>query len=235
MSDYASNKPVGALIWDLPTRLFHWALVLCVTGAFFSQWFYERIPFLVHEIFGVSALVLIAFRLAWGFIGSRYARFSAFLRGPAETLAYVRAVFRRAPPKVIGHTPTGGWMIVALLLLVGTQASLGLFSNDDTDSAGFFYGWVSHATSKQLTELHEVIGDLLLIAIGIHVVAVVVYKFVLREDLIRTLWTGRNADAPISVSIPSQQIITAILLLALFAGAILWLIKIAPAIPNVLM
>jgi cytochrome b len=80
-----------------------------------------------------------------GFVGPRYARFSEFMTGPSRTLQYFQAVIRREPPRVGGHTPTGGWMILLLLSLVGVQATLGLFANDDTDAAGPFYGWVGHA------------------------------------------------------------------------------------------
>ena len=225
----------AALVWDLPTRLFHWALVACVAGAFVSQWFYERIPFIVHEVFGSCALVLIVFRVVWGFVGTRYARFSSFIVGPSQTIRYFYAVIRRQPPTVTGHTPTGGWMILSLLALVAAQATLGLFSNDDTDAAGPFYGWVGHALSKRLTGYHEIVANLLLAAIAIHVLAVLFYRVFLKEDLVSALWTGRRSGVPESDSIRSHRGLLAVLLLMAVGGALIWLIKIAPPIPEVLM
>ena len=225
----------GTLIWDIPTRLFHWVLFLCVSGAFLSAWFYQHIPFIAHEIRGATALVLIAFRLFWGFVGPAHARFSDFLRGPKATLSYLRAVLQREPPPVSGHTPTGGWMILLLLLLVGAQASLGLFSNDETDSAGPFYAWVSHSTSNKLSGLHGLVADCLMVAIALHVIAVIFYKVVLKEDLVRALLTGRRQGVPESAAISSHRLGLAIIILAVCAGVLVWLIRIAPPLPSILM
>jgi cytochrome b len=235
MKPIGERKSEGALVWDLPTRLFHWTLLVCVLGAFVSQWFYERIPFIVHEVFGSCALVLITFRIFWGFVGTRYARFSSFMVGPSQTMRYFYAVIRRQPPAAIGHTPTGGWMILLLLGLVGAQATLGLFANDDTDAAGPFYGWVGHALSKRLTGYHEFVANLLLAAIAIHVVAVIVYRVFLKEDLVSALWTGRRSGVPESDSIRSHRGLLALLILIAVGGALIGLIEIAPPIPEVLM
>ncbi len=230
------EKPTnGALVWDLPTRLFHWLLLACVAGAFVSQWFYQHIPFIVHEVCGMSALVLIAFRVVWGFVGTQHARFSVFIRGPAVTKAYLQAVLQRQTPAMAGHTPTGGWMILLLLLLVGGQALLGLFSNDETDAAGPLYAWVSHATSNRLSGLHEIIGNLLLAAIGLHVLAVVIYKVIFKEDLVRTLITGWRPGAPASAGIAGHRLWLALLIVAVCAGALAWVIASAPPVPTVLM
>ena len=230
-----SKDSSGALVWDMPTRLFHWGLLACVGGAFVSQWFYERIPFIVHEVCGASALVLVTFRFFWGYFGPRYARFGAFIRGPAETAAYLRAVRKRQPPAVVGHTPTGGWMILLLLLLIGLQAGLGLFANDETDAAGWLYGWVTHATSKQLTELHEAVANLLLAAIAVHVLAVIAYRVVLKEDLVRPMLTGMRRGTRPEDAIDGHRWLRAAAILALCAGALIGLIKIAPPLPDVLM
>lgn len=235
MNPHSKARLNGALVWDLPTRLFHWTLLICVGGAFVSQWFYERIPFIVHEIFGSCALVLVAFRVIWGFVGPRYARFSGFMTSPARTLQYLQAVIRREPPRVGGHTPTGGWMILLLLSLVGVQATLGLFANDDTDAAGPFYSWAGHALSKRLTGVHEILGNVLLAAIAVHILAVIAYKVVLKEDLVRALLTGRRAGVPETDSIQSHRGLLALVILAAVGGALIWLIKIAPPIPDTLM
>jgi cytochrome b len=225
----------GVLIWDLPTRLFHWALVLSVSGAFVSQWFYTRIPFWVHECCGLIVLVLIAFRLLWGFFGPRYARFAQFLKGPGATLAYFDAVRRRSPPAIAGHTPTGSWMIVVLLGLLAAQSVLGLYSNDEMDSAGPLVGWVSHALSNHWTGWHHRIANVLLGAIGLHVAAVLFYRVVLKEDLIRSLWTGKRLGLPSSAAIDSHRIGRALAILVLCGGALAALLALAPPIPDLLM
>ena len=126
-------------------------------------------------------------------------------------------------------------MILSLLALVAAQATLGLFSNDDTDAAGPFYGWVGHALSKRLTGYHEIVANLLLAAIAIHVLAVLFYRVFLKEDLVSALWTGRRSGVPESDSIRSHRGLLAVLLLMAVGGALIWLIKIAPPIPEVLM
>jgi len=235
MSDKHGVSSRGALIWDLPTRLFHWLLVLCITGAFVSQWFYEHIPFWVHRACGMAALVLVAFRVCWGFWGTRYARFEDFLRGPLSVYSYLKSLGRHPAPQVVGHTPSGAWMIVVLLGLVGAQAVLGLYSNDEMDSAGQLAGWISHATSNGFTRWHHRIGTVLLVAVGLHIAAVLFYKFVLKEDLIRPMWTGRRLGVPLSEAIRTHRGVRAVCLLLICGGALAALIAYAPPLPDVLM
>jgi cytochrome b len=234
--DTANHNPArGVLIWDLPTRLFHWALVLAVAGAFLSQWFYEHIPFWIHRACGIAALVLVLFRILWGFAGTRHARFADFVSTPRSTWQYLKAVCRRQSAPVAGHTPTGGWMILILLGLIAVQAGLGLYANDETDSAGPLVGWVSHAVSNRMTGWHHRIGTALWVAIAIHVLAVAFYQLVLREDLVRSLWNGRRNGIPVSEGISGHQWGRAALILLLCAGAIAAIIEWAPPIPDMLM
>jgi len=235
MGDKLRESSRGVLIWDIPTRLFHWLLVLCITGAFVSQWFYEHIPFWVHQAGGMTALVLVAFRVFWGFLGPRYARFSEFLRGPTHVLSYLRSLRRHPLPTTIGHTPSGAWMIVVLLALVGTQATLGLYSNDEMDSAGPLAGWLSHAVSNDFTRWHHRLGNVLLAAVGLHVAAVLFYKFALKHDLVRALWTGHRTDVPASAAIPTHHWGRAVVILLICGGALAALIAFAPPLPELLM
>src|SRR5690606_20858784 len=117
-------------IWDLPTRLFHWLFAASVIGAFVTV----KVGGLwmdYHPRFGYTALGLLIFRLLWGLVGPRYARFSQFVKGPAATLRYLRA-----PRRMAGHNPLGAWSVLALLLAVGVQTTTGLFATDGIFTEG---------------------------------------------------------------------------------------------------
>lgn len=117
------------LAWDGPTRLFKWALVLLVFDGWLSNSYGDGYPYW-HKWNGYAALVLIVFRLLWGFVGGSTARFSAFVAAPRRAFAYGLALLRGRNPRYLGHNPLGGWMVVALLAAVGLQATTGLFSAD---------------------------------------------------------------------------------------------------------
>lgn len=221
----AADIPVAGtparLVWDLPLRLFHWLLAGCVAGSWITHelgtpWFAW------HARIGYATLVLVSFRLAWGFVGPRHARFASFLRGPRATLQYLRGP---AGPGAgaVGHNPLGGLSVVAMLGLLLLQAVTGLFGNDDIFNSGPLYGYVSKALSDSLTRLHKGNFDWLLVLIGLHIAAICYYQFVRREDLLRPMWTGRKPapQVPAQEEIASQRIWLAIVLAGI-AAAILW-------------
>ncbi len=177
------------LVWDWPLRLCHWVLVVAITTSFATH--YLGIEwFAWHRRAGYVALVLIAFRLAWGVVGPRHARFTSFMRGPRVILDYVRGI-RAHPPA--GHNPLGGLSLAALLLVVALQGVTGLFANDEIANAGPFYGWITQETSNRLTSWHELNSNVLLGLIALHLVAVGWYDLVRRHGLTRSMWTGRRA------------------------------------------
>ncbi|MFA7503625.1 MAG: cytochrome b/b6 domain-containing protein [Burkholderiaceae bacterium] len=185
-----SQAPV---IWDLPTRLFHWLLVLLLVGSFLSakagglwiDWHFRA---------GYAILALIAFRIIWGFVGGRYARFRSFVFGPRQFLAYLRGA--PGSPAGPGHNPLGALSVFAMLLLVGAQAVLGLFANDDIASEGPLASQVSKRTSDYLTGLHLDNEPFLLGLIGLHVVAIAWYRLVRGRKLVAAMITGRDPQAP---------------------------------------
>jgi cytochrome b len=202
MGEY-DGKPADAAqvrVWDRPLRLFHWALVICLAGSWITgdqgmmEW---------HERFGLTALALVVFRLIWGFVGGEFARFSSFVRGPGAVIGYLRETIAGRHPEYPGHNPLGALAVLALLLLVGTQAILGLFANDDILYEGPLYHLVGSSLSGTLTGLHHQIFDILLIAVIVHVVAVIVYMLFLGDDLILPMITGvkrmPTKDAPSGV------------------------------------
>ena len=157
-------------VWDLPVRVFHWSLVLAVAGA----WCTNQLGvayFAYHVWCGYAVLVLVAFRLLWGFVGTRHARFAQFLRGPRATLRYAAQLVQGSAPHVAGHNPLGAWMIMGLLAALLAQALLGLFGNDEIFNFGPLYGYVSNARSVALTSLHRRLFYGILAAIVLHVAA----------------------------------------------------------------
>ena len=184
---------VPVTVWDLPTRLFHWSLVILIGLAWY---FGETGAMRWHMLCGQTILVLVLFRLCWGFLGSQTARFSDFVKGPGAALSYGRALLSGRSPAVVGHNPLGGLMVVALLLFILIQASTGLFANDDIFSEGPLADQVSKATSDQLTKLHKanfiVVGVLVLL----HIAAALFYLLVKKDNLIRPMVTGRKLLDP---------------------------------------
>lgn len=191
------------LVWDLPVRLFHWALAAAFVGAYVlsesERWR------LVHVTLGYSVLALIAFRLLWGFIGTRYARFASFVYGPGAALRYVADLARRRPAHYIGHNPAGSWAVYLMLALaIGTGLSGWLHYND-------FGGEV-------FEEIHEVLGNAWLVVVLIHVAGVIASSLAHRENLARTMITGMKqvrADEPAAEG--PRMIVAVLLLLALVA------------------
>jgi cytochrome b len=212
-------------IWDLPVRVTHWALVVAVAGSWLSHYGGTR-WFVLHRYCGYTVLVLVVFRLAWGFVGTRYARFRGFLSGPRRLLAYVCGGWRGVHA---GHNPLGGWSVVTLLTLLGLQAATGLFANDEIASAGPFYGWVSHETSNRLTSLHHGNADWLLALITLHVLAVAFYEWRLGKALIRPMITGKSTDAvPAHAGIDRSQTLRAIVLVACIVLLLAVALRLAP-------
>jgi cytochrome b len=180
-----------ALVWDWPLRVFHWSLVLAVAGSFATH--YAGIEwFEWHRRCGYVVVVLIGFRLAWGFVGPQYSRFTSSLRGPGAMIEHLRG---RQPYPPAGHNPVGAASVLAFLGLLAIQAGTGLFANDEIANAGPFYGWVTQETSNRLTAVHDLNSNLLLMLIVAHLLAIAWYDGLRRIGLVRAFWTGRKAGA----------------------------------------
>lgn len=188
-SDAASpqSRTRWAKVWDAPTRLFHWGIVLLVATSYITART-GRIDW--HFYSGYAILTLVLFRIGWGFAGSRTARFSHFIRGPQAALAHLADVARRHPESGVGHNAAGGLMVALLLLLLLAQATSGLFANDGLFEAGPLAALVGPAWSDRISGLHAFMVNLLLAAIAIHVAAVLLYATVLRQDIVRPMITG---------------------------------------------
>ena len=210
-------------VWDAPIRLFHWSLAALVAGCYATQRLYWME---LHALCGYGVLALLVFRVAWGFFGSETARFARFLAGPRAAIAQLVRLFRREPDLEIGHNAAGGWMVIALLALLAGETVTGLFSNDDIAAAGPLAKYVTKPTSDLLSGLHDRGWDILLGAIGLHVLAIMVYAVVKRQDLVRPMITGKKR-LPATLRPPRQAspaLAAAFLTAGLaLAAAIAWL------------
>ena len=192
-------------VWDLPTRLSHWALAIAVAGAWLTGEF-GPIDKTWHMRFGHAALVIVAFRVLWGFVGGYHARFRAFLPKLKGLFGYIATVPRRRPSPHAGHNPLGVLSVIALLGVVAVQATTGLFADDDIFARGPLARTVSGDTRSQLTSIHVQLQNLVLGLVLLHLAAIAFYSFWKRQDLARGMVTGRKTvpetapDADVSES-----------------------------------
>lgn len=179
--------------WDLPTRLFHWTLVGLIALAYVSRRWGD-VGLVWHTWNGIAILVLVVWRVLWGFVGSSTARFSSFFYWPWQSARYLVDFVLRRPRRFLGHNPLGGSVVFILLGFVGLMAFLGLFSYDDHDSmaGGPLSGKVSDAFWASATRWHIRLFDLLLLFIALHITANIVYLVWKRENLVRAMVTGRK-------------------------------------------
>ncbi len=212
-------RPRFLAVWDLPTRLFHWLLVLLVGLAYLAgnlggNWM------VTHLRAGEAILALLLFRVAWGFLGSSPSRFASFVAGPRAVLRYGRTLLERDTPPHPGHNPLGGWSVLLLLALLFVQAGTGLFANDDIFVTGPLYAWVSKATSDRLTKIHLLNRWLLAAAAGVHMAAILFYLFYKRENLILPMITGKKRwrGAPPPPLRRASPLLAFLLALACFGG-----------------
>lgn len=173
-------------VWDLPVRLTHWALVLCVVGLY-ATGEYGWLTMQWHFWFGYGALSLVLFRILWGLVGSEHARFGDFVRGPRAILAYLQG---GAP--TLGHNPLGALAVLAMLALLLAQAVSGLFSNDEIEWFGPLSERISVAASADWTDWHHLGQQLLLVLIVVHLLAIAGYKLVRRVDLVTPMLSGHK-------------------------------------------
>lgn len=179
--------------WDLPTRLFHWALVTLVVMAYVSRRWGDN-DLVWHKWNGYAILVLVVWRVMWGFTGSSTARFKSFFYWPWVAAGYGLDFLRNKPRHFLGHNPLGGSVVFAMLGIVGLQAMLGLFSYDDhtSNAGGPLSGKVSDAAWALATKWHLRVFDMILAIVALHILANLVYLLWKGENLIKPMITGRK-------------------------------------------
>jgi cytochrome b len=193
-------------VWDAPVRLFHWLLVACFAGA----WYTAESESLreLHLTFGLTMAGLVALRIVWGLIGTPHARFAQFVRSPSAVLAYLKSLRERHPEHHAGHNPAGGWAILMLLTLIGVTAASGWFTYSDLGDA-----W---------EELHEAGANLLMGIVVVHVLAVLVSSKVHGENLVRAMFTGRKRGEAAEDNGPARRAVAAVLLVAVL---VVWIVQ----------
>ena len=212
-------------VWDLPTRLFHWLLALCVVGLVVTgkvegaatEW---------HARLGLAVLALLLFRLVWGFVGGRWSRFRAFLYAPGSVKAYLGG--RAHPDHLVGHNPLGAASVFAMLLVLLAQAASGLFTDDEAGFTGPLNRFVSTARGLGLTSYHRTAGQWLVLAlVGLHLAAIVFYVRRKRETLVRPMVTGDKEvahPAPSARDDATSRTVAAAVALAC-AGLVTWIAR----------
>ena len=164
-------------VWDWPVRVFHWTLAASVIGAYVTgeSEDFERL----HHTLGWVAAGLIAFRVVWGVVGTRYARFSEFVRGPAQVWSYIKSLRSHAPQHFVGHNPVGA---VAVILLMGLTA------------LSVYTGWLALAdnAAEWLEEAHEIAANTLITLVLVHVIGVLWSSRTHGENLLKAMLTGRK-------------------------------------------
>lgn len=176
-----TNTDAKITVWDAPIRVFHWLMVLSFSGAYLtSESEYWR---LVHVTLGYTLGGLVAFRLVWGLLGTRYARFGSFVRGPSSVMRYLRSLLVGLPEHHAGHNPAGALAIVLLLL---------------SSMAIVLTGWASYNDigGDWLEELHEGAANFMLFVVGVHVAGVVLASWLHRENLVLSMLNGKKQGTP---------------------------------------
>ena len=176
-------------VWDPLVRIGHWTLV----AAFFTAYLVEDDLLTVHVWAGYVVGGVVAFRLLWGLVGSRYARFSQFVRGPRAVVGYFRDTLAGRGPRYLGHNPAGGAMVVALLLCIAVLGVSGLGLYAIEEGAGPLAGLLPAGADDDVwEEVHEVFANLTLALVILHVVGVVFSSVAHGENLVRSMVTGRK-------------------------------------------
>jgi len=176
------------LVWDAPTRLFHWLLAVLVLAAYVTyrlNWVFS------HVLAGEAVLALVLFRILWGFLGSETTRFTSFVATPGSVARYLADVLRGRASLPVGHNPAGGWMILLMLALLLGETVSGVFVNNDVASVGPMSDMMSAGTMNLMTELHRLFWDALAASVALHLLAILYYAVALRQNLLWPMITGR--------------------------------------------
>lgn len=179
-------------VWDLPTRLFHWLLVALFAFLIISGESDDLMEY--HFYAGYLLTGLVVFRVLWGFAGTRYARFSSFKLSPKEACSYTVGLLQAKHNPQYGHTPAGSLMVIIMLALLGLQVLTGMMSSDEIIWTGPLYNLVGEEGAEVAGEIHESIQGLLLMLVGIHVLAIILYKVKFKEPLVPAMIHGKKPE-----------------------------------------
>jgi cytochrome b len=220
------------LVWDIPTRLFHWLLVLSLIGSYLTakpgelamQW---------HFRIGYFTIGLLVFRILWGFVGPRHARFLSFAPTPGRLFGYSVKLFDRNSAPAVGHNPLGGLAVLVMLVMVSLQATTGLFISDDIVWSGPWNPAVSGATASKLAGIHHQNFDLLLWVVGLHVFTIIFYAAWKRQNLVTPMLSGykQASVVPAGEEIANSQLLKALVIAVISAAVVYAVLAFAPPPP----
>jgi len=222
------------LIWDLPVRLFHWCLVVTLTGLWYTSEQEGEMTEL-HMQLGYVALGLVCFRIVWGFLGTKHALFTQFVPKPAELKAYVKKSTQPQNKQYAGHNPLGSLMVLLMLFLILLQAVTGLFITDDIFSSGPYNGVLDENLEGLMATIHHYGFDLITIAIALHVGAVMYYAVKKGKNLVVPMITGKKPEQEVDETdvITHSKLIVALVIVAVVVAFLYWLLVVnAPVVEE---
>jgi cytochrome b len=214
-------------VWDLPTRLFHWALAACVIGSVISAKLGGN-AMVWHMRLGYAVLALLLFRLLWGLVGGRWSRFASFLPGPGKLWRYLRGRSRPEDFAEVGHNPLGALSVLAMLGWLALQVGSGLIADDEIANTGPLVRFVSLDTSLAWTSHHKSWGQWgIYLLVGLHLLALLYYLLVKRRNLLGPMLSG---DKRLEAAVPAARDgartrLLALALLAACAAGVAWLVS----------
>lgn len=223
--DAAELRPVR--VWDLPTRLFHWTLALCIIGSLTTAKIGGN-AMVWHIRLGIVVLALLVFRMLWGVLGGHWSRFLNFLYSPVTMLRYLRGQTQPGEHLDVGHNPLGAMSVFGLLTFLAIQVATGLVADDEIATVGPLNKFVTSATASLATGWHKVWGQwILILLVTTHVAAIVFYLMVKKKNLVRPMLDG-DKHLPASTPASSDSLTTRLLAAALAlgcAGLAIWVMK----------
>ncbi len=238
MSQVEANKVVR--IWDLPTRLFHWLLVLSVSAALVTGLIAPASWLDVHTYAGYAIVGLIVFRLVWGFFGGQFSRFRSFIYSPGRVIEHLRGVIRLRPQHYLGHNPSGAAMILVLFLTLTGLTVTGLMAFGGESKQGVLAGFLTYAMGHNAKELHEPLAFILMAMVAVHIIGVAVDSRLVRQNLVAAMTTGNKyvpADMTVATAKPARHLAASASLLLIAATAapiLILLLRVPPfGVPDI--
>jgi cytochrome b len=175
------DKRQAVLTWDFPVRVFHWLLVISFAGAWLTS--ESEAQQLVHYAFGYSACVIILLRIVWGFVGTRYARFTQFIKGPSETGRHIKSLLVGRQSAGLGHNPVGALVMISLMILILL-----------IDLTGYWI--IKDVLGELMSGAHEAISNLAMGFVLIHIAAAIIMSLLQKENLVKSMFTGKKQGFP---------------------------------------
>jgi cytochrome b len=172
-----SNQKKSVLVWDFPVRVFHWLLVVSFAGAWLTS--ESEAQQMIHYAFGYAAVALILFRIVWGVVGTRYARFSQFIKGPTETISHIKALLTGNQHPGLGHNPAGALAMISLMALILLIGLTGFWS-------------VKEYLGDIMSEAHNAIASITTAVVVIHIAAAIIMSYMQKENLVKSMFTGNK-------------------------------------------